>query len=333
LRIAICAAVVSLAATVWAQVPGEDAPTPKESIMFAGSDRVFQAALADAFAPAGMAVVAAGNVPAPSLADLSAASRALADRAHATATVWLIAGPAREATLVTYDRERDRVLVRQLPYVVPLSPTQAAEAARTARTMLRALRVTPDVDQPPPLVEDAPAIRKTVSTRDRPELAASAVFGVRLGAPDADLGGGLVIAWRPDRLGIAVAAELGPTSDITAPTFAGTLLDAAVAVLGRAPLEVAPDIHVTPSAGLALHLVRLHGELDTMQPIRATRFDPAARIGGTATYRLNGNLEVGLAVSVDCLLDRQHYVAGDQQVLVIPRLQTMIGAIATLRVL
>src|SRR5512140_2559477 len=170
LRSWVCVAVVCVAATVRAQ--------PTESIVLASPEAVFQSALDDALAPAGIAVIAAGNVPPPSLAALSAASRELADRAHATATVWLIEG-AGEATLVTYDRERDRLLVRQLPYALPLSATQAAEAARTARTMLRALRVTPDVDQPPPLVEDAPAIRETVVVPVRPALAASAVLGVR----------------------------------------------------------------------------------------------------------------------------------------------------------
>jgi hypothetical protein len=70
-----------------------------------------------------------------------------------------------------------------------------------------------------------------------------------------------------------------------------------------------------------------------MQAIRLTRYDPAARIGVAATYRIGRDLDVGLAVSVDCLLDRQSYQAGSNQVLVIPRLQTLFGAIATLRVL
>jgi hypothetical protein len=327
LRVPVGAVVVGLA---WlAAVPRAQ---PVESIVLAGSDVVFQSALGDALAPAGMSVVGAGDVPAPELAALGAASRELADRAHATATVWLIAS-GHEATLVTYDRERDRVLVRQLPFGLPLSPTQAAEAARTARTMLRALRVTPDVDQAPPHVEDAPAIRDTAVVRERPSLAASGTVGIRFGAPTTDLGALFALAWRPDRLGLAVAVGLGPTSDVVAPAFLGTVFDGALALIGRAPLEVARRIRVAPSAGLALHVIRLRGALDTMQPIRTTRFDVAGRLGMSATYRLNSNLEVGISAAVDCLLERQRYEAGTEQVLVIPRLQMLIGAVATVRVL
>src|SRR5438046_1473341 len=138
-----------LAARVTAQ------PAP-ESIVLAGTDPELRIALAEALAPAGMSVIAVGAVPAPAVDALSTASRDLADHEHASATVWLLASGGNSATLITYDRERDRVLVRELRYTLPLGPTQAAEVARAARTMLRALRVTPDVDQPPPRVEDAP---------------------------------------------------------------------------------------------------------------------------------------------------------------------------------
>jgi len=94
-----------------------------------------------------------------------------------------------------------------------------------------------------------------------------------------------------------------------------------------------PAIHIIPSAGPALHIVRLRGALDTMETVRTTQFDVAARAGVAATYTIGQNLDVGLAVSVDVLLQRQRYAAGDEEVLVIPRLQTLIGAIATLRVL
>src|SRR5262245_35190955 len=102
-----------------------------------------------------MAVVSVGDVAPPTIADLAAESRRLADREHATATVWLM--PATSgATLVTYDRHVDRLLVRELPYPSPLSATQAAEAARMVRTMLRALRVTSDPDQAPPVAAGPP---------------------------------------------------------------------------------------------------------------------------------------------------------------------------------
>lgn len=301
-----------------------------ESIVLAGGDPELQIALSEALAPAGMTVIAVGVVPAPGIDTLSTAARGLADRQHATATVWLIAGAADTATLITYDRERDRLLVRALPYALPLDATHAAEVARTARTMLRALRVTPDIDQPPPRVEDAPGIR---NASGEPLLAASAIVGVRVGAPDADVGGAVAVIYRPDRLGAMLAAELSPSTDIAVPSFSGTIIDGAIAALGRMPIEVVPRVHVIPHAGLALHIVRLRGTLDTMEKVRTTQFDVAARVGAAATYTLGQNLDVGLAISIDILLDRQRYAAGNAEVLVIPRLQTMIGAIATLRVL
>jgi hypothetical protein len=324
-RFTVFALMVGLAARVAAQ------PAP-ESIVLAGADPELRIALAGALAPAGMSVIAVGPVPAPAVDALSTASRELADRAHASATVWLLASGGK-STLITYDRERDRVLVREMSYTLPLGPTQAAEVARAARTMLRALRVTPDVDQPPPRVEDAPAIRDIGAVRDTPLLAASAMFGVRLNAPDNDVGGAIAVVWRPDRLGAALVAELAPSADIVEPTFTGTLLDGAVAVLGRMPLAVAPRIRVIPTAGLAIHLVRLHGALDTMEPIRSTRIDPAARLGVAATYEVNPNLDIGVTMSVDCLVSRQRYETGAAEILVIPRLQAMFGAIVTLRVL
>jgi len=306
-------------------------PAP-EWIVVAADDPAFRSALALALGPAQMNVIVVANQPAPSVGELSAASRALADREHATATIWLTPA-ATGATLVTYDRDRDRLLVRELPFLLPLSPFQAAEAARTARTMLRALRVTPDVDQPPPLEADAPEIREAAPVRDRAMFAASAVLGVRVHAPGTDVGGAFSLIWRPDDLGVALVGEISPSAEVPGPAFVGTALDTAVAVLARWPARVAPRIRIVSSAGLAVHFVRLRGELDTQQALHGTRVDPAARAGVAATYRLAGGLDVGLAISVDCLIQRQRYEVLDEEVLEIPRFQTLIGAIATFQVL
>lgn len=306
-------------------------PAP-EWIVVAADDPAFRSALALALGPAQMNVIVVANQPAPSVGELSSASRALADREHATATIWLT--PATTgATLVTYDRDRDRLLVRELPFLLPLSPFQAAEAARTARTMLRALRVTPDVDRPPPLEADAPDIREAAPVRDRPMFAASAVLGLRVHAPGNDVGGSFSLIWRPDDLGAALVGEISPSAEVPGPAFVGTALDTAVAALARWPARVAPRIRIVSSAGAAVHFVRLRGELDTQQALHGTRVDPAARAGVAATYRLAGGLDVGVAVSVDCLLQRQRYEVLDQEVLEIPRFQTLIGAIATFQVL
>jgi hypothetical protein len=303
-----------------------------ESIVLAGSDPVFQSALDEAVAPAGLGVIRASDVTAPSLGALSTASRELADRLHATATVWLIESP-NGMTLVTYDRERDRLLIRELPFTLPLGATQAAEAARIARTMLRALRTSPDIDQPPPRVEDAPKLRAEVSAPSQHLLAVGALVGGRFGAPDGDLVGQLEVVWRPDRLGFAITGELAPSAEVTSPAFMGTVLDVAIAAVARMPFEVAPGLRVAPLAGLALHTVALRGALSTEQPIHDRQLDLAARFGATATYRFGRDLDVGFGVTVDVLLDRQHYEAGDVQVLIVPRLQALVGALVAFRVL
>ncbi len=303
-----------------------------EAIVLAGSDPVFQAALDEALAPAGLGVVGAGEVTAPSLGALATASRELADRLHATATVWLIASPDG-ITLVTYDRERDRLLVRELPFALPLSPPHAAEAARIARTMLRALRTTVDVDQAPPRVEDAPAIRAAVAAPDQRRLGLSALVGGRFGAPDDDLVAQLCVLWRPDQIGFAISGELAPSADVTTSAFMGTVLDIAVAGVARAPMVIAPGVRVTPVLGLAVHTLRLRGSLATAQPIHDTRLDLAARLGVVVTYRVGRDLDLGFGATVDVLFDRAHYAAGDVQVLNIPRVQALVGFIGSFRVL
>src|ERR1700690_1039400 len=100
---------------------------PDEPIVLAGGDEAFRAALVDALVPAGMAVVTVADPPSPTIGDVAAPSRRLADHDGATATVGLVAD-GETTTLVTYDRDVDRVLVRTLPYTLPLTPTQAAEA-------------------------------------------------------------------------------------------------------------------------------------------------------------------------------------------------------------
>jgi hypothetical protein len=306
-------------------------PAP-EWIVVSSDDQAFRSALVEALSPAQINVIVVANQPAPSVGELSAASRALADREHATGTVWLTpAGTG--ATLVTYDRDRDRLLVRELPFLLPLSPFQAAEAARTARTMLRALRVTPDVDRPPPHETDAPEIRDTSTVQDHPLLGAGAVLGVRIHAPATDVGGAFSAIWRPDSLGVAVVGEISPSADVPGPAFVGTALDSAIAVLARLPIHVASRVRITPTAGFALHFIRLRGELDTEQPLHDIHENPAIRAGTAATYRFAGGLDLGVAITVDLLLDRQRYEVLEQEVFEIPRFQALIGAIATFQVL
>jgi hypothetical protein len=299
-----------------------------EPIVLVGGDAAFASALDDALVPAGMEVVSLGTLDAPSSAELTTRSRELADQQRATGTVWLMPAAAG-ATLVAYDRGVDRLLVRDLPYRLPLSAPQAAEAARMVRTMLRALRVASesesetDVAPPPVIVPPGPP---------PPLLAASVGIGAWFASPGADraFAGTLAIAWRPHGLGGAVTGTLAPRADVMTATFAGYVRDVVIAAEARMALRFAPDVYVTPGAGLALHLLSLNGSFGG-GALTSRRYNPAVRIGVTAGYAVVGGLDVGVAVSADCLLQRQKYEGVSEEILVVPRLQVVTGLVVGLR--
>jgi len=301
--------------------------------VLASDDRTFEGALRDALAPAGMTLILVRDASPASIGDFVGASRRLADREHATSTVWLIAAP-EGATLVAYDRDVDRVLVRTLPYRPPLDAGQAAEAARTVRTMLRALRVTPDSDLAPPHAGDAAAVRARSAVVDRTLLALDVDAGVRFGGPVALAAptGALTVIWRPDRLGAAVSARFAPSTDVETSSVMGRISDESLSALARYPRRVAPAIDVAGSAGLSLHVIRLHGQVAT-GAIDSLRFDPAARLGVTTTYAIGSALGLGLNVSADVLLRRQEYAVGEDTVLTVPRVQLAAGVLFTARIL
>jgi hypothetical protein len=319
--------VVVVVMLVMSAVAGAQPAADAEAIVVASTDASFEAALDDALVPAGMDVIAVGDAGAPSSAELTSRSRELADRQRATATVWLM--PASSgATIVAYDRRLDRLLVRELPYRSPLSATQAAEAARMVRTMLRVLRATDEAEQrdaqpPPPPPPPPPA---------QPVIAAHAGFGAWFFAPGADraLAANLSIAWRPHALGVALTAQLAPRADVTAMTFTGEVRDIVIGAEGRRAVHVAPDLWIAPAAGLALHALELTGSFGGT-PLVSRRYDPALRLGVTASYALPHHVDVGVAVSADALLRRQRYEAASEQILIVPRLQIVAGVIVGFR--
>jgi hypothetical protein len=295
-----------------------------DPIVLISGDAAFASALDDALVPAGIDVVSLGTLAAPSSAELTARSRELADQQHASASVWLMPAAAG-ATLVAYDRQVDRLLVRDLPYALPLSAPQAAEAARMVRTMLRALRVTDDSDVAPP-----PIVVPTASPA--PLFGASASVGAWFPSAGADraFAGSLSLEWRPHGLGAAVTGTLAPRADVMSATFAGYVRDIVIAAEARKALRFAPAVYVTPGAGLALHMVALTGSFGGA-PLTSRRYNPALRLSVPAGYALAGGLEVGLAVSADCLLQRQKYEGASEEILVVPRLQLVTGLLVGLR--
>ncbi len=309
-----------------------------ETVVVASSDESFRSALNDALAPTGMQVIATAD-QAPSVAELSVTARQIAEREGAAATVWLIFA-SDKTTLVVYDRDVDRVLVREVPYSAPLDPAKAAEIARMARTMLRALRVSPEVDLPVPRVLEARVVRAQVAATTivvEPRAGSFAVagaIGLRVGAAasDAGLDGRLSLLWRPDAIGFGVHASLATRGDLETMRFMGTVSDNSIAVTLHYPVIAGPKVHVLAAGGLALHSISVDGAIEG-EAVTDRRYDPAVRLGATANYEVGRNLDIGVGVSADGLLRRQRYASGMDQVLVVPRVQLTTGLIVTFRVL
>jgi len=312
-------------------------PSP-EAIVVTSADPRFSSAIADALRGAGMSVVPVDDAPAPSVADLAGDSRRLADREHASAAIALVASD-EGTTLLAYDRDADRVLVRALPYRMPLGDARAAEVARMARAMLRALRVTPEIDAPPPRVAEAALLRSRAAAaiaatpapvhiaavRGPDRLALDLVGGVRIGSDGEALEhGALGLIARPDAPGLELAAIASGATRIAMPSFAGTLSDRELALTARVPLHLAPDLVLAGQAGVGLHRIAIAGTATT-QPEAVTRYDPAVRAGLTAAYELRTGLALGLAVAADGLLRRQDFTVGGQAVAGVPVVQVGIG--------
>lgn len=299
-------------------------------VAVATTDRTLVAALADAVFPSGMVVLPVDDIPPAAIGELTATSRAVAAREGAAAVIWLLP-EAEGATLVAYDRRVDRVLVRPLPYAPPLTAARAAETARAARTMLRALTLSEEPEPQPPATP--PAI-VAPAPRPWPNVVGVAGFGGRYGrlGEDGVIEVQLAAAWRPDALGVVAMASLSPAATLTNPAFMGDVSDNSFALAARMPFAVAPRIGVAGFAGPALHAVRVAGTLGA-ERVSALRFDPALRVGATGAYAVTDRIDVGLAITMDSLLRRQRYEVPGGQVLVMPRLQVSVGLQIAVRIL
>lgn len=310
----------------WASTTAS-AGDPTLSVVLVGNDPELRDALGDLLFADNTRVKAIGDRATPALAELGPESRRLADGHTAVATVWL-SPTASGATLVTYDRQVDRFVVREVPYPLPLTATQAAETARMVRTMLRALRnsdddgaITPAGPHPVrPLPRDT-------------QLAASLGVGAWLGAPEATAAplAMLAIAWRPHGLGAAITATLSPATDLMTESFRGDVNFGAIAVEVRRALRLAPAVRLTPGLGLALHVVSLGGELGASDKVASRRFDPALQVTTVVGITLPHRVELGFNVSADCLLRRQVYAAGTERILDVPRIQAMMAILIGVR--
>jgi hypothetical protein len=235
--------------------------------------------------------------------------------------VWL-QPTGRGATLVTYDRQVDRFVVREVPYALPLTATQAAETARMVRTMLRALREQDEqsADTRPTL----PPVRHR-----EPQWLPSVGVGAWFGAPDviATPMTTLALAWRPHGIGATVRATLAPASDLATMTFDGEARALAVSAAAHRSLRVAPAVRVTPGVGMGLHRLALAGTFTGGDTVRSRRWNPTLEIGATVGLTLPHRIEAGLVLGVDCLLRRQRYATGTEELLDVSRVQGILGIV------
>jgi hypothetical protein len=309
----------------------------QETAVVVASDEAFRAALRDALTPTGMRLITMDDA-APSIWEVSVVGRQIAEREHASCVVWLIATD-QGSTIVAYDRDVDRVLIRNVAYSAPLTATKAAAAARTTRTMLRALRITPDLDEALPTAAAARVVRAQLAARPDLEparhqrFAVSATVAGRVGSAGArgevDLQGSLSALWRPHSLGVGLHLSTATRVAVQEERFSGRAADDSLALTVHLPVARGSRLHVRGLGGVAVHMVSLDGAIDeTSAKMRS--FDPALRVGLAADYQLTRILDIGIVFASDALLLRQKYVVDDTAVLTVSRFQVSTGVAMTL---
>lgn len=299
-----------------------------ENVVVAGRDAALVAALGDALAP--QHVVAVDDIAPASVGELTAASRQVVARENAAAAIWLI-HDGTITTLVAYNRDADRVLLRTVPYSPPLDDAQAAVTARSARAMLRALALDEEsTPEPAPIA----VVVKPEAEPAAPQLATMAGLGARFGSPGTTSNGLLTLAviWRPRTVGVALDLALGLAPDIDGTNFEGSIGDRSFAAVARLPLAVAPATTIALSGGFAVHALRFAGETP-MRTIIDWKFDPAARLGASTAYAFREGVEIGLALAADYLLRRQRYEVEGEEILVMTPFQLMAAISLTVQVL
>jgi hypothetical protein len=320
----------------------------QEIAVVVASDEAFRAALRDALTPTGMRLIATDDAT-PSVSEISVVARRIAERENASCVVWLISTD-QGTTIVVYDRDVDRVLIRNVAHSAPLTATKAAAAARTTRTMLRALRLTPDLDQPLPTVAAARVVRAQIGAQPGPPsgrhplLAVSTSVAGKVGNAGARgqvvLQGTLSALWRPKALGaLSLGLHLSTAARVNVQEgrLSGRSADHSLALTLQVPVALGPRLHARALGGLAVHAISLDGNLDEdldgapdQRSVHIRHFDPALRAGLAADYQLTSNLDIGLVFASDALLLRQKYVVEATPVLTVPRFQFSTGVAITL---
>jgi hypothetical protein len=205
-----------------------------------------------------------------------------------------------------------------------------------ARAMLRALRVTPEIDAPPPRVAEAAQLRSRAAALavvpptpiapapDR--LALELLGGVRIGSDGGALEHGAVgVILRPGAPGLELAAIASGAATVAMTSFAGALSDRELALTGRIPLHLTPSFVVAGQAGFGVHRVAITGTTPAQTTAEATRYDPSVRAGIAANYELRAGMALGVELTADGLLRRQDFTVGSQRVAGVPIVQIGVG--------
>ena len=202
--------------------------------------------------------------------------------------------------------------------------------------MLHALRVTPDIDAPPPHASEAAAIREhaarplprptALAVASPSVLALELVGGARFGTANATAAehGAIALVWRPDAPGVALAGSFVPSRSVETMGFSGSVSDIALAITGRVPLQIATRWTIVGEGGVAMHRIRIAGTAGA-GGVESLRYDPALRAGGTVLFQLRRDIGVGVGLSVDGLLRRQDYSLDGAPLLELPVVQLTVG--------
>jgi len=227
-------------------------------------------------------------------------ARANADASRAQFVVWRSA-----ADLVVYDRQRD-ASDRRPSRLGSLDPVTAATVALTVKTLLR----LPPLD---PVTTDAPAATASAPS----SVDAGTGFGVEAGGAlrvahgsETDVGGRASLALRiqPARslgLRLALAGDVGTTTDVNHAGFKGTATD--WAVLGGVGWRFPTGAwELEPELGLGLQRSSLAGT-ETSGTQRDEHAISAVVRGAVAVRRRLGRWTMGAAVGVDAFLGTPTY--------------------------
>ena len=344
------AAAAAIAAAVLhaASASALDEPERRD-VLVLGGGQAFHEAVTVTLSPWALGVADVDAAP-PSSDVLRAATeaRALAERHHAIAVVWVAGGAKeRQHALFVYDAATDQLVARPLAQAPPFDSPTAAAAALSVKTLLRASTVAPPDERlgarpaaapapPPPSPSPAPppeAADASPTPAARPSEAAERVVvevsgGARAVADAVDTRIGVgASAWlgQGRRLGVGLVGRAGPGLAVDTPSFVGRWSELGLAPSVRARVPLAPALTLEPRAGVGLHETRIDGVATGFGPANRDRFDASADIGCVIDVAIGRASRVGLEIEGSWVFRYQRYLVADSNVFELRPLQGTVG--------